>query len=304
MKAITLGVHVVDVLARPVSEIPAGQGGAARRRDPDHGGRAGRGHRRHAGQARCRGAQRRRDRRPTPWATCCSTLLGRAGVDTSLLVRREEVQTSASVLPIRPDGSRPGVPCRRRQRHLLGRRRALGRDRAAPPICTSARLSSWAARRPRRSSSFARQHGVITSADILAPGRAGGRDPRLDRPRLRAPRLPAAQRRAGARAVRRRRSRRRVPDAARTAASAASRPPAGADGAVVVSADGRRAGSRVRGRRRRHHRLRRRLLGRLPARPGPRPVPPRGGDPRLRGAPPWSPPAWAQRPRRLRPRGG
>ena len=34
MKAIAMGVHVLDVLVRPVEAIPEGQGGAARRGDP------------------------------------------------------------------------------------------------------------------------------------------------------------------------------------------------------------------------------------------------------------------------------
>jgi sugar/nucleoside kinase (ribokinase family) len=41
------------------------------------------------------------------------TMLQRYGVDTSLLLRRDGVQTSSSVLPIRPDGSRPAF-------HVLG----------------------------------------------------------------------------------------------------------------------------------------------------------------------------------------
>ena len=49
------------------------------------------------------------------------SLLERDGVDTSLLVRRDEVQTSASVLPIRPDGSRPAF-------HVVGANATYGPD--------------------------------------------------------------------------------------------------------------------------------------------------------------------------------
>jgi sugar/nucleoside kinase (ribokinase family) len=45
-----------------------------------------------------------------------------------------------------------------------------GRRSPRPPISISAPPSSWAARRRRRSLSFAREHGVATSADLLAPG--------------------------------------------------------------------------------------------------------------------------------------
>ena len=78
-------------------------------------------------------------------------LLERDGIDTSLLVRRDDVQTSASVLPIRPNGDRPAF-------HVIGANGSYGpddvprRDRGDRPTCTSAGRSSWAARRPPRSS--------------------------------------------------------------------------------------------------------------------------------------------------------
>src|SRR5206468_11277029 len=46
-------------------------------------------------------------------------LLERDGVDTSLLVRRDDVQTSASVLPIRPTGERPAF-------HVVGANATYG----------------------------------------------------------------------------------------------------------------------------------------------------------------------------------
>ena len=77
-------------------------------------------------------------------------LLERDGVDTRLLLRRDDVQTSASVLPIRPNGDRPAF-------HVVGANATYGPDDApgtrSPPrtTCTSAGPSSWAARRRRRS---------------------------------------------------------------------------------------------------------------------------------------------------------
>jgi sugar/nucleoside kinase (ribokinase family) len=67
-------------------------------------------------------------------------MLADHGVDTSLVVRREGVQTSTSVLPIRPDGSRPAF-------HVPGANFAYTSDDAptrtssGPPTCTSAARS-------------------------------------------------------------------------------------------------------------------------------------------------------------------
>ena len=52
MRAIVLGVHVLDVLVRPVTEIPEGQGGQLVDEIPHDRGRHRRWHRAHPGQAR------------------------------------------------------------------------------------------------------------------------------------------------------------------------------------------------------------------------------------------------------------
>ena len=174
MTVIAMGVHVVDVLARPIEEIPRGPGRPAGRRDPHHRRGLRRGDRGDAGQARRRGAQRRARSAPTRSATCCSTCSARHGIDTGLLVRRTDVQTSASVLPIRPDGSRPAFHVVGANAHYTADDAAVGRHRRgdAPP--------------PRRP----RVHGR----------RGGGEDPLL-RPRARRRDLgrPAGPRRAGRR---------------------------------------------------------------------------------------------------------
>ena len=100
------------------------------------------------------------------------SLLEQQGIDTSLLRRRSEVQTSASVLPIRPNGDRPAF-------HVVGANGTFTPDdvdwdavaatdflhlggpefiggEAALPILEHARTS-----------------GAVTSADILAPGDPG-----------------------------------------------------------------------------------------------------------------------------------
>jgi sugar/nucleoside kinase (ribokinase family) len=168
MTAIAMGVHVVDVLARPVEAIPEGQGG-----------------------------QLVEEIRITPAGTAAGTavtlaklgadvrsagalgtdalgdvmveLLGRFGIDTALLVRRHALQTSASVLPIRPDGSRPAF-------HVIGANATYGPDDVdwdALAAATHLHLGGpefMGGESAARILSFAREHGVVTSADILAPG--------------------------------------------------------------------------------------------------------------------------------------
>ena len=96
-------------------------------------------------------------------------LLGRFGVDTSLLVRRDGVQTSASVLPIRPDGSRPAF-------HVIGANATYtSADAPWEAIAAATHLHLGApefmgGEEAAKILSFAREHGVVTSADILAPG--------------------------------------------------------------------------------------------------------------------------------------
>ena len=121
MKAIAMGVHVVDVLARPIEAIPEGQGGQLveeiRITPAGSAGGTAITLAKIGAQVRSAGAIG-----TDSLGDVLIDLLGRFGVDTSLLVRREGVQTSASVLPIRPDGSRP---------------RSAPRPRAwrAPPPC-------------------------------------------------------------------------------------------------------------------------------------------------------------------------
>src|SRR5581483_7931979 len=98
-----------------------------------------------------------------------ASLLQRGGVDTSLLVRRDGVQTSASVLPIRPDGSRPAL-------HVVGANATYGPDDAPwDDIAAAGQLHLGApefmgGEAAAKILSFARERGVTTSADILAPG--------------------------------------------------------------------------------------------------------------------------------------
>jgi sugar/nucleoside kinase (ribokinase family) len=171
MKAIAMGVHVLDVLVRPVERIPEGQGGqlVEQIRITAAGS---------AGGAALVLAKLGAD---VTSAGAIGTdavgdmllgLLERDGVDTSLLVRRDDVQTSASVLPIRPTGERPAF-------HVVGANGTYGPDDApweAIAEATHLHLGGpefMGGEAAAQILSRAREEGVVTSADILAPGDMG-----------------------------------------------------------------------------------------------------------------------------------
>ena len=171
MAAIAMGVHVLDVLARPVETIPEGQGGelvdeikitAA----GSAGGTA-------ITLAKLGASVRSAGAIGTdPVGDMLVTLLERDGVDTSLLLRREEVQTSASVLPIRANGDRPAF-------HVVGANGTYGPDDApwdAIAEATHLHLGGpefMGGEAAAHILSHARVHEVVTSADVLAPGEPG-----------------------------------------------------------------------------------------------------------------------------------
>lgn len=168
---VTLGAHVFDVQVRPVEAIPEGQGAALveQIRFGPAGTAAGTAVTLSKLGAWVRSAGAVGD---DPIGDLLLSMLGQYGIDTSLVLRRPDVQTSASVLPIRPDGSRPafhvpganlgyepsGAHLREiaRATHLhLGGPELMG-GAAAAAILVPARLA-----------------GVVTSADLLAPGDPG-----------------------------------------------------------------------------------------------------------------------------------
>jgi sugar/nucleoside kinase (ribokinase family) len=168
MRVVALGVHVLDVLVRPVESIPEGQGGAIVEEIRMTGaGTAG-------GTAitlaklgatvRSAGAIGN-----DPLGDALLGRLGAAGIDVANLIRRDDVQTSASVLPIRPDGSRPAF-------HVIGANGTYVADDAPwDVIAGSTHLhlggpEFMGGDDAARILSFAREHGVVTSADFLAPG--------------------------------------------------------------------------------------------------------------------------------------
>jgi sugar/nucleoside kinase (ribokinase family) len=171
MRAIVLGVHVLDVLVRPVEEIPEGQGGVLVEEirmtaAGSAGGAAlilsklGA----HVSSAGAIGVD--------PLGEMLVELLGRDGVDTSMLVRRDGVQTSTSVLPIRPNGDRPAF-------HVVGANATYGPDDAPwEAIAEATHLhiggpEFMGGEAAAKILAHAREHKTLTSADILAPGDPG-----------------------------------------------------------------------------------------------------------------------------------
>ena len=171
MKVVTMGVHVLDVLVRPVEEIPEGQG--ATLVDDIRMTAAGTAGGTALTLAKLGASVRTAGAIGTdPTGDMLVQLLNRAGVDTGLLVRRVDTSTSASVLPIRPNGDRPSL-------HLLGANITYGLDDVPwDAVAEAGHLhlggpeligADVAARILAR----AKEHDVVTSVDLLAPGELG-----------------------------------------------------------------------------------------------------------------------------------
>jgi sugar/nucleoside kinase (ribokinase family) len=166
-----MGVHVLDVLVRPVEAIPEGQGGQLvdeiRITAAGSAGGAALVLARLGAEVQSAGAIG-----TDPAGDMLLALLERDGVDTGLLLRRDDVQTSASVLPIRPNGDRPAF-------HVVGANATYGPDDAPWDEIAAADnlhlggpefMGGEAAAKILR---HAREHGTTTSADVLAPGDPG-----------------------------------------------------------------------------------------------------------------------------------
>lgn len=106
MTVVTLGVHIVDVLARPVESIPAGQDTHLVEQVRITA----------AGAAAGTAVDLARLGVPVASAGAVGDdelgdfllmIMARHGVDVSAVTRKSGEQTAASILPIRPDGGRP-----------------------------------------------------------------------------------------------------------------------------------------------------------------------------------------------------
>lgn len=168
---IALGAHVFDVQVRPVESIPEGQGAALvdQIRFSPAGSAAGTALTlaKLGAIVRTAGAVG-----SDPIGDLLLSMLAAQGVDTSLVLRRDDTQTSASVLPIRPDGSRPAF-------HVLGANIAYGPDDAPhTEIAGASHLHMGApelmgGEAAAKILAPARAAGVVTSADLLASGDSG-----------------------------------------------------------------------------------------------------------------------------------
>jgi sugar/nucleoside kinase (ribokinase family) len=167
MTIVSLGAHVLDVQLRPVESIPEGQGAALveqiRFSPAGTAGGTSLTLAKLGATVRSAGAIG-----SDPIGDLLVSMLKSYGIDTSLLVRRDGEQTSASVLPIRPDGSRPAF-------HVPGANLAYGPgDAPHTEIAAATHLHLGA---PELMGGVAaaeilgpaRDAGVVTSADILAP---------------------------------------------------------------------------------------------------------------------------------------
>ncbi|MGW1621727.1 carbohydrate kinase family protein [Streptomyces sp. NPDC002172] len=172
MRVVTMGVHVLDVLVRPVDAIPEGQGATLvediRMTAAGTAGGTALSLAKLGATVRSAGAVG-----ADATGDMLVQLLGRAGIDTAFLVRRADTATSASVLPIRPNGDRPSL-------HLLGANITYGVDDVPWDALAEADhlhlggpelIGVEAAARILH---FAKEHGVTTSVDLLAPGVLGG----------------------------------------------------------------------------------------------------------------------------------
>lgn len=174
---VVLGAHIVDVLGRPVLEIPPGQGSArlSEIRVTAAGTAAGTG----VDLAKL-GA------RVTSIGAIGADLLGdllvsalqRHGVQTSGLARKPGVQTSATILPIRPNGERPAL-------HVPGATSALTLadvDLAAVGSCRALLVGAPDALGPSASgwlpevARAARAGGAMVFVDTLQQGSPGDLD--------------------------------------------------------------------------------------------------------------------------------
>jgi sugar/nucleoside kinase (ribokinase family) len=170
-RVVSLGVHIVDILGRPVSHIPPGQGrqlleeiritaaGTAAGTSVDLA--------KLGADVTAMGAIG--DDRLGDFLV---SVLGSYGVDTRLLARKGGVQTSATMLPIRPNGERPAL-------HMPGATSSLTRADIDLDAIAAADvlhiggpdvLGRFGGEPLRGVLAFARDSGVIITMDVLTPG--------------------------------------------------------------------------------------------------------------------------------------
>ena len=165
-----LGAHILDVLGRPVEEIPPGQGSVRLKeiRATAAGTAAGTGVDLAKLGARVRAVGALGD---DLLGDIVIAAMARHGVDTAGLIRKKQAQTSATILPIRPNGERPAF-------HVPGATRLFTRadvdlDAITGQPGPAHRRPGRARRADRRGpggiAGAARSHGVLVAVDVLHP---------------------------------------------------------------------------------------------------------------------------------------
>jgi sugar/nucleoside kinase (ribokinase family) len=171
-KVVCLGIQIVDILGRPVSRIPDGQNVALldEIRITVAGTAAGTAIdlAKLGAEVITMGAIGK-----DGLANFLLTTYKNYGVDTRYLVRKDGVQTSATMLPIRPNGERPAL-------HIIGANGELTWEDLNLDVIASAEylhmggtslLSKFDGEPTRRVLDFAKQNGVITTFDLVAVNR-------------------------------------------------------------------------------------------------------------------------------------
>jgi sugar/nucleoside kinase (ribokinase family) len=164
---VALGAHVLDVHAKYVEAIPEGQGGALieeiRMSPAGAAGGTAITFAKLGGRVVSVGAIGSDD-----LGDVLVTMLDRLGVETGKLARKDGVQTSATVLPIRPNGDRPAL-------HVIGANASFTREDVPWDVIEQADAlhlggPEFMHELAPEILGFCREHGVRTSADVLADG--------------------------------------------------------------------------------------------------------------------------------------
>jgi sugar/nucleoside kinase (ribokinase family) len=165
---VALGAHILDVLGRPVEAIPEGQGGTLieeiRLSPAGAAGGTAVTLAKLGASVLSVGAVGTDDA-----GRVLVEALERFGVDCSGLARRDGVQTSCTILPIRPNGDRPAL-------HVIGANGTISIDEIPWDAITSAGFLHVGGPEflgPENATEIlrrAREAGVVTCSDILADG--------------------------------------------------------------------------------------------------------------------------------------
>jgi sugar/nucleoside kinase (ribokinase family) len=168
---VSLGAHIIDVLGRPVTAIPPGQGSVLLEeiRLTAAGTAAGTsvGLAKLGARVIAMGAIGTDE-----LGALLVSLLDRHGVATQLLARTAAAQTSATMLPIRPNGERPALHVPGATAHLRLADVDLGVIAAADVLHVGGpdALGGFLGDPLARVLAAAREHGTAVTMDVLRPG--------------------------------------------------------------------------------------------------------------------------------------